>query len=135
MLTALEHPLYTPGDVWRYQTRPGNEDSCLTILRVESSRHGVIVHIRISGLGIQHPAREGSIVDEIGHVPITEAALHQSVTECVGFDDLDDSFEEGYRHWRAGYEQGQAGAFSLTVAEVVGYCIEMLKAPPVRASS
>jgi hypothetical protein len=34
MLTECRHPLFEPGDVWRYQTRPGEERSLVTIVGI-----------------------------------------------------------------------------------------------------
>jgi hypothetical protein len=42
---------YTPGQVWSYNTRPGEASSTVTILRVERTpKLGVIVHVRIDGV-------------------------------------------------------------------------------------
>jgi hypothetical protein len=44
--TSAEDPKFKPGQVWSYKTRPGEERSTITILRVESSpKLGMIVHI------------------------------------------------------------------------------------------
>ena len=108
------------GQKWHYRTRPGEEGSYLTVLKVEHSETlGVVVHVRIEGLRIENPFHPEGVSDTIGHMPMAESALDESVTvlesDSLPLADEDD----GYQGWRSAFDAGEAGIWSVTVAEVV----------------
>ena len=109
---------FEPGQVWRYATRTGEEQSRVWILSVETHpRTGEpIVHIAISDVRL----RAAGELTTIGHIPISREALEASgvMLEATGAALPD--FEEGYRMWRKAFDAGEAGVFSIPVAEVVG---------------
>jgi hypothetical protein len=105
---------------WAYRTRPGEESSTLTILRVERAPElGAIVHVAIEGLAIRNPANPAQPIRGIGHLPMSEAAVQQSVTRKLRDDAPLPHFEEGYQMWRRAYDSGKGGIFSIPVAEAV----------------
>ena len=55
-------PVYAPGQVWAYHTRPGEEGSTLTVLRVERivPVDQVIVHVAESVALVDPAARGGA---------------------------------------------------------------------------
>lgn len=64
---------FKAGQVWSYHTRPGEEESKVTILKIEEDdKLGVIVHIAINDLNMKSP--EGT-KDNIGHLPYEKTAL------------------------------------------------------------
>jgi hypothetical protein len=111
---------FRPGQEWAYRTRPGEESSTLTILRVERAPElGAIVHVAIEGLAIRNPANPAQPIRSIGHLPMSEAAVQQSVTRKLRDDAPLPDFEEGYQMWRRAYDSGKGGIFSIPVAEAV----------------
>lgn len=118
---------FRAGQEWAYRTRPGEESSTLTVLRVErSAEPGVIVHVAIAGLDIRNPASPAQPIREIGHLPMSEAAVRRSVTRKLRDDAPLPDFEEGYRTWRRAYDSGEGGIFSIPVAEAVAAIAETL---------
>jgi hypothetical protein len=59
-------------------------------------------------------------------MPFAEAAIDQSVTTQVaaGVSVADD--DEGYNEWRRAFEAGNAGIFTITVAEGVDFIAQAM---------
>jgi hypothetical protein len=108
---------YHVGQKWNYRTRPGEEDSLLTVVKVESApKVGVIVHVSVEGLRVENPGVPGGVSERIHHMPFTEAAIDKSVTVLAATDVPVTSDEEGaYENWR----RARGGVFTTTVAEAV----------------
>ena len=128
-LVDTDESTYHVGETWDYKTRPGEEGSTLTIVRVGSSpSYGVIVSVRIDGLRMESPnAKDGAFV-EIAHVPFAEAAIEASVTNraAVGVPASAES-DAGYEEWRTHFDAGAAGFWTVSVAEAVEVIAEGLR--------
>lgn len=110
------------GETWNYRTRPGEETSFLTILKVESApATGVIVHVRVDGVHVRNARAPAGFSDEIPHMPFSEAAIDGSVTTIRERGVKLPDFEEGYREWRNAFDHGSGGSFTTSVAEAVGF--------------
>jgi hypothetical protein len=102
---------YHVGEKWNYRTRPGEEDSLLTVLKVESSpKLGVIVHVSLDGLRIENPGAPGGVSETIGHLAFAEAAIDKSVTTRAATGVPVPADDERYE---------RASFFTVTVAETV----------------
>ncbi len=111
---------YEPGQVWTYKTRPGEESSRLTIVKVEPHDEiDVIVHIYISDVAIDCPSAPDGVVRNIHHSPYTEGAIDRSVKELESTTDKLPDFKEGYAVWKEGFDEGEAGVFDINVKEGV----------------
>ncbi|PJJ54652.1 hypothetical protein [Hymenobacter chitinivorans] len=110
------------GQVWEYHTRPTETGSVLTVVKVEL-QHGteVAVHIHVDGLKLKTPNPDGKPGTTASHLPFSEEALTASVTHVVRHAATLPDFEEGYELWREAFLAGQAGVFSVTVAEVMDF--------------
>lgn len=118
-LVEVHDGKYRAGERWSYRARPGDEESVLTILRVESSLNiGVIVHIRIDGLRLESAHAPGGVTETIAHMPFAEGSIDGSVTTLAGAGDPPED-DGGYQDWRREFEAGNAGVFTITVAEAV----------------
>jgi hypothetical protein len=107
---------FSPGQVWRYRTRPGEEGSRVIIGKVErASELGTIVHVKLIGLALQTPAGSGSVVE---HAPVAEAQMALSVTELTHEPPDLEGFAEGYETWLSEFRAGRAGVFTLTLSEI-----------------
>ena len=113
---GIGRPAFAAGQVWRYATRPGEEDSRVYILRVETHAIGEVVHIAIDGVRIKSSAPATTI----SHVPVSREALERSGLALESRSGPLPDFEEGYRMWREEFDAGNAGVFSIPVAEIVG---------------
>src|ERR1044071_9508120 len=104
---------FRPGQEWAYRSRPGEESSTLTVLRVERAPElGVVVHVSVDGVRIGDPARPPR---HLGHLPMSEDAVRRSVTRKLRDDAPLPGFEDGYAIWREAYDQSEGGAFSIPV--------------------
>src|SRR5687768_1711347 len=75
------------GQIWNYKTRPGEENSKLTILKVEKyDRVGVVLHIYVDGLKLKNIQKPSGFSDDIGHLPFSIEAVLKSVTTPVSED-------------------------------------------------
>src|SRR5712664_3426093 len=80
MLMDTNSSYYKVGQVWRYRTRPGEEASTLTIVKVESEpKLGIIVHVSVSGLKIRSSKSKTGFAENISHLPFAEEAIRSSV--------------------------------------------------------
>lgn len=126
---------YAEGQVWEYQTRPGEEGSLLKIAKVETvEKLGPIFHISLSGLRVSVPRVSNARLTELPHLPVSKQTLDQSVTKLstATFEAVD--FAPGYDEWRRSFDQGRAGVFTISVAQIVGVVEEALNkgAPSVK---
>lgn len=122
LMGAGSDTIFAEGQRWSYKTRAGEESSMLVIGRLEQHPDlGSIAHISIFKVNFRtsRPATAGST--DLAHIPISESALRKSVRELVGSGSPDPNFDEGYRIWSEAVRNEQAGAFTLTVSEVVSH--------------
>jgi len=106
---------YSPGQVWAYRTRKGEESSTITVLRVESlPKLGVIVHVRLDGIELKN-CSGGPSPTTIGHAPFTKDALDRSVTRLLEQGRTLPDYEQGYNNWR----EACGGVYTITVAEML----------------
>jgi hypothetical protein len=112
---------YKVGQQWSYSARPGEEKSYLIIVKIDNDpKLGRIIHIALRGLKIKNPRSPNGLSEEISHLPFLEEAIEKSGLKFVKEKvDLPD-FEEGYGIWRQARDAGEAGAYSITIAEAVG---------------
>ena len=107
------------GDIWAYKTRPGEEASTLTILKIENyPKLGKVVHIRVDGVRMINPVA-GNEFDELPHLPFQAEAVERSITRRVGHTTALPDFSKGYEVWRAAFDEGKAGVFKITVRQTL----------------
>ena len=119
---------YQVGQTWHYKTRPGEEESTFTVLKVES--HPVvetIVHVSVQGVRLENPQAPNGFSGEIKHMPFAEEAIDKSVLDMVSKNNPIPDYQEGYEQWRAAFEKGSAGIFTITLAEAVGFMEEAFR--------
>ena len=110
---------YVPGQKWKYETRPEEPDSTLTILRVETfPEWGTIVFIAVHDIRVLDKRADTGVRTDVGFTELTEEALERSVTELVaaGAAPEDQSFYDG---WRRNFDAGFGGAYRETVREII----------------
>jgi hypothetical protein len=122
VLSEVSNAKYHVGDQWIYRTRPSEGNSTLTIGKVETTpKLGVIVHISLAGLRIKNAHAPSGYSETIAHMPFAEAALDKSVTARVATAAVPLTFADGYGEWRRAFDNGKAGAFTITVSEGVDF--------------
>ena len=106
---------YSPGQVWSYKTRPGEDVSTVTILRVESlPKIGTIVHVRIEGIHLKN-CGGGPSPSTIQHAPFAREALDKSVTALIKSNVAIPDYEEGYQEWLSHC----GGVYTITLADML----------------
>jgi len=113
---------YQAGQVWRYQTRPGEEASRLYIVRVDRDLSArPIFHIYLDGLKLKNDLMEGGVQKNLPHAPVSQESLDNSVVELLQAEAPMPNIAEGYALWRLAFGRGEAGVFTLPVKDVVQY--------------
>jgi hypothetical protein len=114
---------FKPGQVWSYQSRPGETNSTLTVLEVDSNEKvGVIVHIRVDGLRA-HNSR-GKDVPSVEHMPFTRDAMLLSVNHLLKSNQPLPTLE-GLNRWRSDC----GGVYTISVRDAVEVMEKTLNAP------
>jgi len=114
-------PKYRVGQVWRYETRVGEEQSRAIIGRIERiDGIGMVVHVKLTGLHLTNAAAApGAVGTIMYHAPMREDWVAASLLELTTERGDLDGFAEGYGKWLAAYRKGEAGVFSVPLSEVV----------------
>lgn len=119
---------FKPGQVWSYKTRPGEEGSVLTVVKVDSTpKLGNIVSVYVEGVTVPNPVHPDKPNHDITHMPFTEKALKDSVTRLIRTDASLPGYEEGYEEWKSAFEAGQGGVFTESVSKAVGFLEKTLE--------
>ena len=107
-----------PGQVWKYETRDGEDDSRLTVVRIDDDpEYGNIVHIYISGVKIPNKSAPDGLTTFVCHMPFIEDSIKQSVSELDKSVDELPEYEDGYLLWRKAFEDSEAGVFEVSVSD------------------
>lgn len=118
-LKEVEDEKYRPGQVWSYKTRPGEETSTFTILRVEAASNGKrIVHIHVDGIRLKN-CTGGPEPNSVTHMPFARESIDASAVKNLARTQVP-AFEDGYAEWRKGWDARKAGFYTITVAEAIG---------------
>ena len=105
------------GQVWKYETRSGEESSRVVIIKIEENENtGTIVHVAIDNIRIRNPAEPTGWKYKIGHLPVDERALRKSLVAPDG-QDFRPRDMTGYTKWKEAFQQGKAGVWSLSLAD------------------
>jgi hypothetical protein len=111
----LKDSKFRPGQVWSYKTRPGEEDSFLTILRVEQlPKLGTIIHVRVDKICLRN-CTGGPEPDTIQHMPFTRDAIERSVTKLEKERAEVPDYQEGYNEWR----NACGGVYTIAVDQAI----------------
>ena len=115
------------GQIWKYNTRLGEENSTIEILKVEKyDSSGVVIHIYVDGLKVKNPHQLTGFSDKIGHLPLSKDAVLKSVTTLVSEDNKLPDFKKGYSNWKEAFDNNKGGVFSITVQDAVKYVEEAM---------
>ena len=98
----------------------------MLILRGE----GDLWHIRVGGLQRKNPHVAGDVQTALPHSAISAEALRASATGLIEQGVTLPADQRGYEIWREAYERGEAGVYSLEVADSVSALDVLLSAPP-----
>jgi len=116
-MSPSDGPRFAAGQVWRYRTRPGDEQSTLVVVEVT----GRTVHIQLRGIRVR--TGSGLTMSEM-YLPIALSALCDSVTDLL--DPLERAeFDTIRLAWLTGHDTRDKGEFTVPVdrfLELVDRC-------------
>jgi hypothetical protein len=98
---------FKPGQIWSYETRPGESASTVTILRIDlKSKIGIVVHVRVDGM------------------PFTRDAMLLSVKRLLKADQPLPTLE-GLERWQADC----GGVYTISIRDAVDVMEKTLNRP------
>lgn len=114
---------FKAGQTWRMRGRPQDEDAHIHILGViENGVDERVYSIAITGVCIRNPGLADGVQTFLPHAPVTHDVLAADAIELVANDgptaDHPD-FSEAYSEFRALYDEGEAGVFTISLAEIL----------------
>ena len=113
-------PEYASGQVWRYNTREGESESRLYLVRVDELSNGESAyHIFLDSVSIINPHTDSGIQQVLPHAPVARVTLDSSVTELEETDAEMPDIDRGYMIWREAYDAGEAGIYTVEVREIL----------------
>lgn len=119
-LGAVNASDFAEGQVWAYRARAGEESSTLLINKIESDPDlGAIYHVSVSGVRVKNPHAPSGLTTDLPHFPVSNKTLEQSCIKIVGHGKPNPQYLEGYAEWRGAFNRGNAGIFTISVAEIV----------------
>jgi hypothetical protein len=122
-------PDYAEGQAWTYRTRPGEEASRVMIRRVDiEPEDGEVFHVSILDVKLRNHKVPGGSQPAMHHAAVLRGTLDASLLQADGDADTDETWLNGYDVWRQAYDNGDAGVFDLTVAEILGYIEKVVAA-------
>lgn len=114
-----DRAVFVEGQLWTYEgaALPGSR---VLIGRVDRPGGAGAPIVSIAVTEVPLPDRDtGEIAPRmIDHAPITGEALARCLREQVGTAPVPPDFEDGYGLWRQAFDRGEAGAFTVSVAEL-----------------
>ncbi|MGY3232455.1 hypothetical protein ACVWWJ_003939 [Luteibacter sp. HA06] len=124
----MPKPDYAEGQVWTYDHRAGEDDSRVVIRKMGvEAEDGEVFHVSILGVKLRNHRVPGGAQPAMHHAAVLRTTLDKSLRELTSASDQDQAWENGYAVWRQAYDNGDAGVFELSIAEILGY-IEMVVA-------
>ncbi len=105
------------GQVWSYKTRKSEEGSKLTVIKTDKFDDQLIVHIQIDGLKLVKKKTGEIISTSIEHLPISLEMFNKSVCKLESV--VESSINDGYLHWKKLFNQGEAGVWSVEIANAI----------------
>ncbi|GHU32374.1 hypothetical protein FACS189497_13920 [Betaproteobacteria bacterium] len=118
------------GQVWSYKTREGEEESTVLINKVEQvPKLGKIFHISIFGVKVKNPRISSGVSTELPHSPVSEETLRKSLKKLIRRSSPNPDYAEGYKTWKEAFDKGEAGVFTIDVAEIIDVIEKAINQP------
>lgn len=115
---------YEVGQIWKYRSRDNEENSQIVILNSIQVGSDVVYSICVEGVKLKNSWIEGGIQTTLPHAPVSQEVLDLDVVELIGVRQNPlDEYESEFQDWKKPFDQGEAGFFTITIAEILG-CVE-----------
>ena len=111
---------YKVGQKWGYKTRINENDSTFIIIKIDQfPKAGVVIHVAIEGLKVKNPHQREKICKVMPHVPFSKEAIDKSVIRLIEENLKLFFFMDGYDMWQKAFDRGEAGIYTITIAEAI----------------
>lgn len=108
------------GQIWKYDTRTGEDSSTVTILKIEKyEKNDTIIHIRVDNVKVFSPQSATGYSNVVGHLPYAKNALRKSLTKLVEQTNNLPDFSEGYNLWKEAWDIGIGGYWTVDLKEAI----------------
>lgn len=108
------------GQVYEYETRPEERGSRVVVCRVGRERgFGEVAHVFVEGVRIENAEAPGGAFTVVSHLPFDAHSLSECLVALVEERDELPDFEEGYALWREAFDAGEAGVFTVPLADAL----------------
>ncbi|MDX2288678.1 MAG: hypothetical protein NW217_07635 [Hyphomicrobiaceae bacterium] len=128
---------FEPGQVWRVKGRLQDGDvhaAVLAVLHYEGL--GFVCSVALTEVRIMNPHVAGGIQTMVPHIPITAEMFEDAVMGLAGTGGptaADADFAAAYEQWRTPFEKGEAGVFTVPLADVIELLETAISEPKGRA--
>ncbi|RJY09177.1 hypothetical protein [Aurantiacibacter aquimixticola] len=120
---AAQEVHYEPGQVWTYETAPGDNGSLIKIQEIEALEGKEPIEVfHISMIGIR--LADGTVLPGIMHMPVSRRTLDHSVIELSDSDVPFPDHREGLAMWR----DANGGVFTISLAAIADVVREQVAA-------
>lgn len=127
-LNDASDPKFHVGDVWGYKTRSGEDNSRLTVVKIDSSPElGIIVHIAVDNLTWKD-CQNRPFPQSVPHMPFARKALDVSLLKQTGVVQSLPDYQNGYEEWKAAYSKKSAGIYIIEVRDAVSVAEQTYRA-------
>lgn len=121
---------YAVGQVWSYKTRAGEENSRLIIVQITPMPNSEKAYsIFLEGVKIKNPHIDGKIQKELSHAPCSKETLDKSIKKLIETRTSLPDYKEGYQEWKKAFDSGEAGVFTVSVAEIISFIEKAVEQP------
>lgn len=123
-------PAFAVGQTWSYETRKGEGESRLVVLRIDDgARGGRIVHIGITGAKLTWGSGQPAVPWQMDHMPIAEVALRKSVTTLLAeaAPTTFPGFEASYLEWKKKADAGDRQLWTNSVAKAIDWLEALIR--------
>ena len=121
---------YEVGQVWTFPETEDRPFLIVTIGRIDSAAdlgadpaNSAVLSVSLS------PSEDARAFDwpEVDHAPIAQSAFNSDGSGEMVMDEVSPSggFDEGYQTWRAAFEAGNAGVFTVTPPEAYSAILQI----------
>ncbi|WP_379968232.1 hypothetical protein [Ectobacillus sp. sgz5001026] len=104
---------FSAGDIYSFEGRKSDPSPQIIILGKEPFLDTTAVHVQIIGIELQ--ISDGQTLTKIGHVPVCEESLRNSVIDYLGKANVPDDELEGIKVWK----EAKGGIYTVSLKEIV----------------
>jgi hypothetical protein len=116
------------GQRWSYWARPGEEQSTLTVEKIDSHpAHGVMVHIGLDNLQLKLGDKTAGL---LRHVVFSREAMEKSVAKVIEEDAPVPPYQPEYAAWKKQIDEGGGQVYTQPVADTLNAMEKAAAEPP-----